>query len=47
MFTEIKTFHTEINFWYYLAIGMFAMTPFLSAVKGRVFYNNKSYITKT
>lgn len=47
VFTQIKNFHADADFWLYLATGMFAMTPLMNSVRGRIFYNNSSYVKKT
>lgn len=46
VFTQVKTFHTEQDFWIYLSVGMFAMTTCSNCLRGRVFFTNASYVKK-
>ncbi|MCQ2085597.1 MAG: ABC transporter permease [archaeon] len=46
VFSQVKTYHSEADFWLYLSVGMFAMTTCSSCLRGRVFFTNASYVKK-
>ncbi|MCQ2079912.1 MAG: ABC transporter permease [archaeon] len=46
VFTQVKTYRSEADFWIYLSVGMFAMSTCSNCIRGRAIINNSNYIKK-